>query len=106
MDRDGTVVDLSSVPAVNRPRTSDSSVKRLPFDSSNLTPLRWVLAGNSHTAVVDTPASMKVVDRTMIWVHEAGERTNQPLKDTAAAFDAVIAAVSLGVAMAEAGVAA
>ena len=49
---------------------------------------------------------MKVVDRTMIWVHKAGERTNQPLKDTAAAFDAVIAAVSLGVAMAEAGVAA
>lgn len=84
----------------------ETSVNRLPYDSANLTPLRWVFADNDHTAVVDTPTSMKPGDHTTIWVNEAGERTHQPLTDTAAAFDAVIAALSLWIAIAAAGVAA
>jgi hypothetical protein len=86
--------------------TRESSVTRLPYDSSNLTPLRWVFAGTPHTAVVDTPAYMKVGDRTTIWVNEAGERPHQPLTDNDAAFAAVTAAASLWIAMAAAGAAA
>ena len=53
--------------------TRDSSVTRLPYQSSFLTPLEWQFDGHAHTDIVSTPHPMKVGDQPSIWVDAAGE---------------------------------
>ena len=47
--------------------THDSSVTRLPNESSVLTPLQWQFAGHPHTDIVSTPNDMQVGAKTSIW---------------------------------------
>ena len=86
--------------------TRDSSVTRVPYQSSFLTPLEWEFSGHAHTDTVSTRHPMKVGDQTSIWVDTAGERTEPPRSSEDAATDAVAAAFGLWVAVVGLGVAA
>lgn len=86
--------------------TRDSSVTRLPYQSSFLTPLEWHFAGHAHAGIVRTPHPMKVGDQTLIWVEPAGDNTEPPPAADEAATEAVVAGFGLWVAVVGFGVAA
>jgi hypothetical protein len=94
-----------SVHEVEATATQDSSVTRLPYQSSVLTPLQWQFAGHTHTNIVSTRGDMEVGERTSIWVDVAGDRVERPPSDLDAAIEAVMAAFGIWVAVAGGGAA-
>jgi hypothetical protein len=94
-----------AVHEVEATATQDSSVTRLPYQSSVLTPLQWQFAGHTHTNIVSTPGDMEVGERTSIWVDAAGDRVERLPSDLDAALEAVMAAFGLWVAVAGGGAA-
>ena len=94
-----------AVHEVEATATHDSSVTRLPYQSSVLTPLQWQFAGHTHTDIVSTPKDMEVGEKTSIWVDAAGDRMERPPSDLDAAIDAVMAAFGIWVAVAGGGAA-
>jgi hypothetical protein len=94
-----------SVHEVEATATQDSSVTRLPYQSSVLTPLQWQFAGHTHTNIVSTRGDMEVGERTSIWVDAAGDRVERPPSDLDAAIEAVMAAFGIWVAVAGGGAA-
>ena len=85
--------------------THESSVNRLPNESSVLTPLQWQFAGHPHTDIVSTPNDMQVGAKTSIWVDAAGDPLERPPSDLDVAIDAVMAAFWMWVAVAGGGAA-
>ena len=94
-----------AVHEVEATATQDSSVTRLPYQSSVLTPLQWQFAGHTHTDIVSTPEDMEVGEKTSIWVDAAGDRVERPPSDLDAAIEAVMAAFGMWVAVAGGGAA-
>ena len=94
-----------AVHEVEATATQDSSVTRLPYQSSVLTPLQWQFAGHTHTDIVSTPEDMEVGEKTSIWVDAAGDRVERPPSDLDAAIEAVMAAFGIWVAVAGGGAA-
>jgi hypothetical protein len=96
----------SAIHQVDAIAMRDTSVTRLPYESSFLTPLQWQLAGQTHSDTFSTPRHMKVGEHTSIFVDAAGDRADAPPTHTDAAIDAVMAALDLWAAVAGTGVAA
>ena len=94
-----------AVHEVEATATQDSSVTRLPYQSSVLTPLQWQFAGHTHTNIVSTRGDMEVGERTSIWVDAAGDRVERLPSDLDAALEAVMAAFGIWVAVAGGGAA-
>ena len=95
--------ERSSVHEVEATAMRDTSVTRLPYESSFLTPLQWQFAGQTHTDMFSTQRYMRVGERTSIFVDAAGDRTEPPRTHKDAAVDAVMVALGLWAAVAGAG---
>ena len=94
-----------TVHRVEATASHDSSVTRLPYQSSILTPLQWQFAGETHSAITTTQEDMEVGEKTSIWVDAAGDRVERPPSDVDATIEAVMAASGLWIAVAGGGAA-
>jgi hypothetical protein len=77
---------------VDATATGDTTISRVPYQSSFLTPLKWHFEGRDHTDAVFTPKAMKTGQDIPIWVDETGTPTAAPRSgDDAVAEGAIIA---------------
>lgn len=84
-----------NVRAVEATAAGDTTVTRLPYQSSLLTPMRWQFDGRNHTDNVFTSKEMKTGERTAIWVDSSGAQTRAPQSGSEAAVEGAIAALGL-----------